>query len=72
MFSYYQPKQTNMIITITLVLSFLVALNFFLLIFSCNKTSKKIESKTPPVIRKDRPTLVSTQLQTHQLAATGS
>jgi starvation-inducible outer membrane lipoprotein len=61
-----------MIITVTLILSSLVALNFFLLIFSCNKLPKKIEQKKPTVIRNEDPTLVSTQLQTHQLAATGS
>lgn len=61
-----------MILTITLILSFLVAVNFMLLIFSCNKTTKKVQSKKPRVIRNDRPTLVSNQLQTHQLAATGS
>ncbi len=61
-----------MIITITLILSFLVALNFILLIFSCNKTSKKIEQKKPRVIINKEPTLAPTQFQTHQLAATGS
>ncbi len=61
-----------MIITITLILSFLVALNFILLLFSCNKTSKKTESKKPRIIRNEKPILASTQLQTHQLAATGS
>lgn len=63
-----------MILTITLILSFLVAVNFLLLIFSCNKTSKLVESKKPRVIRTQKPTttLVSSQLQTRQLAATGS
>ncbi len=61
-----------MIVTITLILSFLVALNFILLIFSCNKTSKKIEPIKTRVIINEEPILVSTQLQTHQLAATGS
>ena len=61
-----------MLITITLILSFLVALNFILLVFSCNKTSKKIEPIKPRVIINEEPILVSTQLQTHQLAATGS
>ena len=63
-----------MILTITLILSFLVAVNFLLLIFSRNKTSKKVETKKQRVIRvqKPTPTLVSNQLSTGQLAATGS
>lgn len=63
-----------MILTITLILSFLVVLNFLLLIFSCNKTSKKTEAKKPHVIRANKPTpaLVSNQLRSGQLAATGS
>ncbi len=62
-----------MIITIILILSFLVALNFLLLIFSCNKTSKKLDNRQPPFLKtKKAPTLVTTQLQTGQLAATGS
>ena len=63
-----------MIITITLILSFLVAVNFLLLIFSCNKTSKKVENKKPRVIRAKKPTstLVSNQLQSGQRAPTGS
>ncbi len=61
-----------MIITITLTLIFLVALNFLLLIFSCNKSPKKTESKKSRVIRNETTILTSTQLQTHQLAATGS
>jgi hypothetical protein len=61
-----------MIITITLIVSFLVVINFILLIFSCNKTSKKIEPKNPRVTKNEEAILVSTQLLTHQLAATGS
>lgn len=64
-----------MILTITLILSFLVAVNFLLLIFSCNKTTKKVEKNRPRVIRTQRPTtttLATNQLQTRQLAATGS
>ena len=61
-----------MIITIVLILSFLVALNFILLIFSCNKTSKKIEHRKPRVILNEGPILAPTQFQTHPLAATGS
>ena len=63
-----------MVLTITLILFFLVALNFLLLIFSCNKTSKKTEGKKPRIIRTEKPTptLVSNQLPAGQLAATGS
>jgi hypothetical protein len=63
-----------MILIITLILSFLVCVNFILLIFSCNKTVKKAKTKKPRVIRTQRPTttLASTQLPTRQLAATGS
>ena len=63
-----------MILTIALILSFLVAVNFLLLIFSCNKTSKKAGNVKPPPIRTEKPTptLVSNQLPAGQLAATGS
>ncbi len=61
-----------MILTITLIFSFLVAINFLLLIFSCNKSAKQIKSNKPRVIRNLRPTISTTQLQTGQLAATGS
>jgi len=61
-----------MIFTITLILFSLIAINFLLLIFSCNKSSKKIENKKPRVIRNVNPTIIPTQLQTRQLAATGS
>lgn len=62
-----------MIILTVLILSFLVALNFFLLIFSCNKTPKNIESKEINKLRgAGKPTLVSNQLPKLQLAATGS
>ena len=61
-----------MLLTITLILSFLIAMNFLLLIFSCNKTKKKVTNKKPHIIRNERPTLVTTQLQSNQLAATGS
>jgi hypothetical protein len=69
---YQSNTQTNMIITLTLILSFLVALNFILLIFSCNKTSEKIEQKKPRVIINEGPILAPTQYQTNQLAPTGS
>ncbi len=67
-----------MIITITLILSFLVALNFLLLIISCNKTTKKVAIEKPLLITKPkgvkRVKAVKTtqQLATNQLAPTGS
>jgi len=61
-----------MILTITLILSFLVAINFLLLVFSSNKTPKKIKTRRPHIIRNEKPTLVSSQSQTRRLAATGS
>ncbi len=62
-----------MIITIILILSFLVALNFLLLVFSCNKTSKKLDNRKPRATKTEKaPTLVPSQLQTNQLAPTGS
>lgn len=60
-----------MILTFTLILSFLVAINFLLLIFSCNKTSKE-KAKTPKVVRNLSAASTTKQLQTNQLAATGS
>ena len=63
-----------MLLTITLILSFLVAINFLLLKFSSNKSTKKIENQKPRILRveKPTPTLVSNQLPTGRLAATGS
>jgi hypothetical protein len=60
-----------MIITITLILSFLVALNFLLLIFSCNKTTKK-ETYDRPAINNNKKTVSTTQLVPNHFAATGS
>ena len=56
---------------ITIVLSFLVALNFILLKFSCNKTAKRQSSAKPFVLKKHTTTL-TTQSASNQLAATGS
>ena len=64
-----------MITTIILILSFLVATNFLLLVFSCNKIPKKRDDRKPPYLKPTKasaPTLVSSQLQTNQLAPTGS
>ena len=61
-----------MLLTITLTLSFLVALNFLLLIFSCNKTTKRkpktIESKPTFTVTKN----TTKQPSVSQLAPTGS
>lgn len=72
-----------MIVNIILILSCLVAINFFLLTFSCNKTTKKVDTKIAKPITVDdishqsittekSPTLVSNRLKTPQLAPTGS
>ncbi len=58
-----------MILTITFILSFLVALNFALLYFSCNKTKKtQKEIREPRVINKP---ITTPKLPSH-LAPTGS
>jgi len=64
-----------MIITFTIILSSLVALNFLLLIFSCNRTTKRSTSDSQIVIapnraRIEKPTKKLTAA-TH-LAPTGS
>lgn len=63
-----------MIITITLILAFLVAVNFLLLAFSCNKTSKKQDTVRPLVASPQKPTpkLVANQSRATQLVPTGS
>ena len=61
-----------MIMKITLLLFFLVAVNFLLLIFSCNKTTKKAQSKRKIVRDFREPKVVTKQLEQTQLAPTGS
>jgi len=64
-----------MILTITLVLACLVVLNFVLLIFSCNKTSKKVDNRLPRAIKTEKApttTLIPNQSKARQLAPTGS
>ena len=64
-----------MIFTVTLILSSLVAINFLLLIFSCNKTSKRVDEKRVPRALKTEKapkTLISNQSKSRQLAPTGS
>ena len=58
-----------MIITITITLAVLVAINFLLLAFSCNKTTKKhIEKKTVHNINQK----TTIPQPVNQLAPTGS
>lgn len=54
---------------IIVIITSLVVLNFLLLFFSCNKTTKKVIEDVKPI---KRPTLVANQLETHHLAPTGS
>ncbi|WP_460218974.1 hypothetical protein [Psychroserpens sp. MEBiC05023] len=64
-----------MMITITLILSFLVALNFLLLIFSCNKTTKRSASENNVLVTPSKPVKIvkpTAQITTNQLAPTGS
>ncbi len=61
---------------ITLTLSFLVALNFLLLIFSCNKTTKSNPIEKPTILKPSK--ISKTSIPTKkissspQLAPTGS
>ena len=71
-----------MLLNIGITLLSLVALNFFLLVFSCNKTTKKTQKESYPVIIKNTKkstTAISTSTKTTtkkripaQLAPTGS
>ena len=61
-----------MIMTITYVLTALVALNFVLLFTSCNKTPKKKTSRKPHIIKNDNTLIVTKELVSDQLAPTGS
>ncbi|GAA3789015.1 hypothetical protein GCM10022271_21930 [Corallibacter vietnamensis] len=59
-----------MLLTITITLATLVVLNFFLLVFSCNKTkksTKKVDDQYLKIVHKPTKQSVSSQL-----AATGS
>lgn len=63
---------------ITLTLSFLVAINFLLLIFSCNKTTKKTVNENPVILKTTERTqtpeasVPTKQIARTQLAPTGS
>ncbi len=61
-----------MIITITLAISFLVAINFLLLFFSCNKVTKKAPLPQTTMIKVVKTQTETKQLNTRQLAPTGS
>ncbi len=62
-----------MIINIVLILCSLVVLNFLLLLFSCNKTSKKTVQKHANLTKvANEPKITSNQLSTRHLAPTGS
>lgn len=61
-----------MIMTITLTLIFLIALNFILLFTSCNKTPKENVLKNPQIIKNHKQMATTKQLVANQLAPTGS
>ena len=58
-----------MLLKITLIIFVLVAINFLLLVFSCNSTSKKSIKNNKPVVLKHKATI---ELETEVLAPTGS
>lgn len=58
-----------MLITITLIISFLVAVNFLLLKFSSNKLQNPSKVSKMPVVLKPEVTI---ELETEALAPTGS
>lgn len=62
-----------MIMTFVLILSFLVALNFFLLYFSCNKTPIKESDERLELAEKGiTQKITAKRLPSAQLAPTGS
>lgn len=60
-----------MAITITLILGSLVALNFLLLVISCQPVERQ-SSKKSEISIEQQPKLMSNQLESGQLAPTGS
>jgi hypothetical protein len=60
-----------MFVTIIFFVSVLIAINFLLLKFSSNSIAKSKKAEKPFVLR-ERTTIISTQLNSNQLAATGS
>jgi hypothetical protein len=61
-----------MLVTITLILALLVGLNFFLLFFSCNKTSKRSVTETTKVLMPKKEVIKTSQSLEGHLAPTGS
>lgn len=65
-----------MILTTILILSALVAVNFLLLFFSCNKTTKKSDNRLPRAMKaiktEKSPKVIANQSKSRQLAPTGS
>ena len=60
-----------MLTTITIIFSVLIAVNFMLLKFSCNKTVQRKSAEKPFAVIK-KPTVATTQQLSSQLAPTGS
>jgi hypothetical protein len=60
-----------MFLSITLIISGLIAINFLLLIFSCNKTTKKPVTQKTENIRVISPERIS-ERSLRELAPTGS
>ncbi|SDB35511.1 hypothetical protein SAMN03097699_0868 [Flavobacteriaceae bacterium MAR_2010_188] len=61
-----------MLLTIGAVILGLVVINFLLLIFSCNKSTKKALKDTRQPIYKKHTRIITTELQSAHLAPTGS
>lgn len=61
-----------MMYMITIILSILVAINFFLLRFSCNKVTERQSFSKPFVVRKQEQSTITTTQTPAQLAPTGS
>ncbi|RLD26396.1 MAG: hypothetical protein DRI75_11830 [Bacteroidetes bacterium] len=60
-----------MLLTIIIFVSVLIAINFLLLKFSSNKIAQRKKSARPFIIR-ERPSVISTQQLSSQLAPTGT
>ena len=67
----YKPQIKKMLTTITIIFSVLIAVNFMLLKFSCNKTVQRKSIDRPFVVIK-KGTITTTQQRSRQLAPTGS
>jgi hypothetical protein len=60
-----------MLSTITVIVSILIAINFLLLKFSSNRIAQRKKAIKPFIIR-NKPSVISTQQLSNQLAPTGS